>query len=157
LNVDDWQPADGNGTTGDVTATKIVKRELSLTSLTAWSGIPELQDISGIGIYQSSFTLGTASMPLSADMGAYIILAKFNGSFRIKINNHQLPSCDPFSLKYDIGPYVINGTNTVEVEVASSLLNRMRAVFPDVYGGSSRQAFGLVGVTIQPYTQAEIV
>ncbi|KFY84304.1 hypothetical protein V500_09419 [Pseudogymnoascus sp. VKM F-4518 (FW-2643)] len=157
LNVDDWQPADGNGTTGNVTATRIVKHELSLSSLTAWSDILELQDVSGIGIYQTNFTLGTASMPLFSDMGAYIKLSKFNGSFRIKINDQPLPPCDPFSLQYDIGAYVINGTNTVEIEVAFSLLNRMRVVFPDVYGGSSRQAFGLVGVTIQPYTQAVIV
>ncbi|KFZ24069.1 hypothetical protein V502_01445 [Pseudogymnoascus sp. VKM F-4520 (FW-2644)] len=157
LNVDDWQPADANGTTGNVTATRIVKHELSLSSLTAWSDIPELQDISGIGIYHTNFTLGTASMPLFSDMGAYIKLSKFNGSFRIKINDQPLPPCVRFSLQYDIGAYVINGTNTVEIEVAFSLLNRMRVVFPDVYGGSSRQAFGLVGVTIQPYTQAVIV
>jgi hypothetical protein len=156
LNVDDWQPAECNGTTGDVTATKIVKHELSLTSLTAWSGIAEIQDVSGVGTYRTNFTLGTASIPLSSDMGAYIVLSKFNGSFRIKINE-QLPPCDPFSLKYDIGAYVVNGTNTVEIEVASSLLSSMRVVFPDVYGGNARQAFGLVGVTIQPYTQAAIV
>lgn len=35
LNMDDWQPADGNGTTGDVTSTRIVKHGLSLTSLNA--------------------------------------------------------------------------------------------------------------------------
>ncbi|KFY05471.1 hypothetical protein V492_08523 [Pseudogymnoascus sp. VKM F-4246] len=157
LDVDDWQPAEGNGTTGNVTATHTVKHQLSLTSLTAWSGIAELQDVSGVGTYKTSFTLGTASIPLSSDMGAHIILSKFNGSFRIKINDQPLPPCDPFALKYDIGEYVHNGTNTVEIEVASSLLNRMRAVFPDVYGGSARQAFGLVGVMIQPYTQAVIV
>lgn len=157
LNIDDWQPAEGSGTTGDITATKIVKHELSLTSLTAWSGIAEIQDVSGIGTYRTNFTLGTASTSLSSDMGAYIILSKFNGSFRIKINDQQLPPCDPFSLKYDIGAYVVNGTNTVEIDVASSLLSRMRVVFPDVCGGNERQAFGLVGVTIQTYAQAVIV
>lgn len=96
-------------------------------------------------------------MPLPNHMGAYIKLSKFNGSFRIKINDQPLPPCDPFSLQYDIGAHVVNGTNTVEIEVAFSLLDRMRVVFLDVYGGSLRQAFGLVGVTIQPYTQTVIV
>jgi len=41
LAFDDWQPADGNGTTGDLTATKLVRHNLSLTSLTDWTTISD--------------------------------------------------------------------------------------------------------------------
>ena len=154
LDVDDWQPANGNGTTGDVTATKFVKHNLNLTSLAAWDSVSELEDVSGNGTYSTTFVLGSKLDPFTDDMGAYLQLTQFNGSFRAKVNGESLPPLDQLSLEFDIGDFLKNGTNTIEIEVATSLLNRMRVVSPSAYGDVPRQSFGLLGVTIQPYRQA---
>ena len=42
----------------------------------------------------------------------------------------------------------------IEVEVASTLINRLRTVTPAVYGVATRQAYGLVGpVRLVPYAE----
>lgn len=156
LNVDDWQPANGDGTTGNVTETKIVNHSLSLDSLRTWPSITELADVSGIGTYNTSFTLGTSTTPFSTEMGAYLKATAFGGSFRIAVNGKAIGPSDQLALQFDIGPYVKNGTNTLEIEIATTLLNRMRVLYPDVYGSRSRSNYGLMGVTIQPYTQVAV-
>lgn len=156
LNVDDWQPANGDGTTGNVTETKIVKHSLSLDSLRTWPSITELADVSDIGTYNTSFTLGTSTTPLSAGVGAFLKATVFGGSFRITVNGKSIGPSDQLALQFDIGPYVKNGTNTLEIEIATTLLNRMRVLYPDVYGSRSRSNYGLMGVTIQPYTQVAV-
>ncbi|KAF9886174.1 hypothetical protein FE257_012000 [Aspergillus nanangensis] len=153
LTVDDWQPADGDGTTGNITATKYVRHTLTLTSLTDWTAIEDLQDVSGNGTYSTTFTLGTTETPYSNRTGAYLALEKFNGSFRTKVNGISLPALDQMALQYDISQWLKNGSNSIEIEVATSLLNRMRIVQPDIYT-PDRQAFGLLGVRIKPFSQA---
>ena len=81
---------------------------------------------------------------------------RFNGSFRVKINGVKLPALDQLAFEYDVGSYVKSGSNTIEIEVAGSLLNRMRVLFPSAYGSRGKQGFGLLGVTIQPYRQVQI-
>jgi hypothetical protein len=54
----------------------------------------------------------------------------------------------------DVGPLLRRGRNVVEVEVASTLINRLRTVTPAVYGPVPRQAYGLVGpVRLVPYAE----
>lgn len=94
LDVDDWQPADGDGTTGDISTTTLVRHSLNLTSLVAWTSIEDLQDVSGNGTYSTTFSLGTASNPYNNSTGAYLQFKKFNGSFRVAINGEALPALD---------------------------------------------------------------
>lgn len=54
----------------------------------------------------------------------------------------------------DLGHRMRRGRNEIEVEVASTLLNRLRTVTPDVYGVAVRRAYGLVGpVRLVPYVE----
>lgn len=57
----------------------------------------------------------------------------------------------------DVGPWLKRGDNTIEVEVATTLANRLRVSDPDVYGGLARQQYGLTGpVRLVPYGQARV-
>ncbi|KAF3024971.1 hypothetical protein E8E14_013789 [Neopestalotiopsis sp. 37M] len=150
LVIDDWQPADGNGTSGDVTATTKVRHEIQLQSLLPWTSIPELVETSGNATYSADFTAN----PQTNTTGYYVKFAKFNGSFRMRLNGVSLPPLDQTELNFDISQWLQNGTNLIEVELASSLLNRMKATYPSVYSGLSSQSFGLTGVTIQPFSKA---
>jgi hypothetical protein len=47
------------------------------------------------------------------------------------------------------------GRNSIEVEVATSLINRLRTATPSIYGIATRQDYGLLGpVRVLPYRQA---
>ncbi|OLT37879.1 hypothetical protein BJF79_28695 [Actinomadura sp. CNU-125] len=59
--------------------------------------------------------------------------------------------------KVDVGPYLRRGRNTIEVEVATTLNNRLRVSDPDVYGPASRQDYGLIGpVRLVPYAEEAV-
>ncbi|KAL4905926.1 hypothetical protein BDW74DRAFT_177622 [Aspergillus multicolor] len=157
LQLDDWQPAgtsNGNSS-ADITATTLVRHDVNLTSLAPWPSIAGIEDVSGNATYTATFTLGTAKTSYSSKaMGAYLTFTKFNGSFRVSVNGESLPPLDQMGVQFDISRWLKNGTNTLEVEVASTLMNRMRIVYPDVYGSYKRQEFGLRGVSLVPFSQA---
>jgi hypothetical protein len=144
LTVQDYQPGLTN------TTTTIIHHTVQLEQLTVWTNITELLDVSGIGTYTTSFTLHD----WPSDAGAMLQIPSFLGSFRITVNGDKLPPVDQLDIEFDIGAYLKSGKNSLAIEVATTLLNRMRIVEPDVYGVATRQAFGLVGpVIIAPYRE----
>jgi hypothetical protein len=148
LAVSSWLP----GATATETTTE--KISVSLTSLAAWPAIPALQDVSGIGTYTATITLG-ADWPRRT--GAYLELGEVFDTVRVTLNGKQLDPVDLINPVVDLGTRLVRGTNTLVVEVASTLNNRLRVTNPAVFGGSARQAYGLVGpVRIVPYGQVAL-
>lgn len=147
LDVQDYRP----GTTNS--STTIIQHHINLEPLTPWTNITELADVSGIGTYKTSFSL----KDWPADAGATLQLPSSQGSFRLKVNGKALPSVDQLAVEFDIGDWLRSGSNTLEVELATTLLNRLRVSDPAVYGIAARQSFGLVGpVLIVPYREKVI-
>lgn len=57
----------------------------------------------------------------------------------------------------DLGTRLRRGSNTVEVEVVTPLGNRLRVPGPEVYGGLTRQPYGLLGpVRVVPYGEVPV-
>ncbi len=150
LQVQDWQP------TSDINSTDTiyVNHTLQMDTLAPWTSFPELQDASGMGWYTTSFDLGSE---WPADAGAMLSIPNFVGSFRLTLNGEKLPPQDQLDVLFDVGPWLKQGVNTIEVEVATTLLNRMRVAEPSVYGIATRQAYGLVSpLDLMPYREAKI-
>ncbi|TDD04058.1 alpha-L-rhamnosidase [Nonomuraea deserti] len=142
LEVEDWRP----GATPD--RTDKVVHELSLDALLPWTEIPELADVSGIGTYTTTVDL---------DGPAYLELGEVTDTCRVRVNGRRLDPVDQISPVVDAGPYLRRGTNTIEVEVATPLGNRLRTADPDVYGGLKRQPYGLKGpVRLLPYGEERV-
>lgn len=145
LAVEDWQPGD--------TATETVRpvRSVHLDALAPWSQVPGLEDVSGVGVYSTVVDLGADWGP--AD-GAVLELGEVNDTFRVRVNGRQVAPCDVLDTTVDLGGLLRKGRNEIEVEVATTLINRLRTVTPAVYGPVPRQAYGLVGpVRLVPYTE----
>jgi hypothetical protein len=78
-------------------------------------------------------------------------------TYRVTVNGRALPPADQLTPVVDVGPYLRRGTNTIEVEVATSLLNRLRVANAPVFGVAKRQNYGLVGpVRLVPYGRAVV-
>jgi hypothetical protein len=45
----------------------------------------------------------------------------------------------------DVGRYLVAGENTIQVQVATTLNNRLRVEQPDVFASQPRQDHGLLG------------
>lgn len=145
----------------DTIATK-TNTTYNLPSLLPWSSISSsLQNVSGRGYYSTSFTWP----PSSPASGAFIDLGAIVHSVRVWVNGHVLPPLDVTAAKADIGKFLVEGINEVEVVVASPLGNALRAVWDELLASGQAPAaavpgvaeYGLVGdVRIVPYMSYEI-
>ena len=148
LELEDWQPG------AAVTDTLKPVRTLDLAALAPWSGLPDCADVSGIGRYRTVVDLGTDWTELD---GAYLELGEVNDTFRVSVNGVRTAPSDVLDTVVDLAGLLQPGPNAIEVEVASTLINRLRTVTPAVYGATPRQAYGLVGpVRLVPYVEAAV-
>lgn len=147
LAAEDWQPG------GNAVETVKPVVTVQLDGLVPWSTIPQLQDSSGIGRYSTSIDVPASWAPST---GAVLDLGAVNDTFRIWVNGRLAPTSGPLRPQLDIGGLLHPGRNTIEVEVATSLINRLRTVTPSIYGVAKRQNYGLLGpVRLLPYVEAD--
>ncbi|MGW3458981.1 hypothetical protein ACWDE9_05070 [Streptomyces olivaceoviridis] len=148
LEVEDWYP----GSTA--TRTERVRRTLTLDALAPWSKIPELADSAGVGRYRTGVTLPD---DWTASHGAVLELGQVSDTVRVTVNGTSVPAVDRLHPVVDVGPYLRGGDNSIEIEVATPLINRLRVAQPSVFGTAARQDHGLVGpVRLVPYAQAVV-
>ncbi|MFS8204030.1 glycosyl hydrolase [Streptomyces sp. CWNU-52B] len=148
LRVQDWRPG------ASATRTTVVTHDLTLDALVPWSQIPELADVSGIGRYRTTVTLGRG---WTGGHGARLELGAVTDTCRVTVNGHRLDPVDQIRPVVDLGGLLERGDNVIEVEVATPLANRLRISDPGVYGGLTRAAYGLLGpVRLVPYGEARI-
>jgi len=146
LAAEDWQP----GPTATQTVKPVVT--VSLDALVPWSSIPALADASGVGRYTTTVTL---PQMWTAGVGATLDLGTVNDTFRVWANGQRVPPAGILNSRADLGNLLRLGANTIEVEVATTLINRLRTVTPAIYGVATRQAYGLLGpVRLLPYAEA---
>ncbi|MFE9680522.1 glycosyl hydrolase [Streptomyces sp. NPDC006285] len=148
LHVQDWRPG------ASATRTTVVEHDLTLDALVPWSQIPELADVSGIGRYRTTVTLGRG---WTGGHGAHLELGTVTDTCRVTVNGHRLDPIDQIHPVADLGGLLGRGPNVIEIEVATPLANRLRVSDPGVYGGLARAAYGLLGpVRLVPYGEARI-
>jgi hypothetical protein len=149
LEVEDWKPGDGP------TETVRPTRSLHLDALAPWSEVPGLEDVSGIGRYRTVVDLGR---DWTAADGALLELGEVSDTFRVTVNGHDVGPNDVLDTTVDLGQHLHSGRNVIEVEVASTLINRLRTVTPEVYAEVDRQEYGLIGpVRLVPYAERRIL
>lgn len=145
------------------TANQISSCELGrLPKLAPWTSIPGLQNVSGVGVYSSSFYVGSPP----SDYGTTISFGPVLNTLRAWINGHLLPPLDITDARADISAYVVQGHNVVKVEVTSNLFNAVKSRInstssafipadltnPAGYNGRNFMDFGLLGpVMVESY------
>lgn len=96
------------------------------TELKPWKDIAQLgPEVSGVGSYKTTFRLPD---DWNASNGASLSLGSTNGnSAAVYVNGIKGPPVDISRLKTDISKLLVPGENTLEVEVSSTLNNRLLA------------------------------
>lgn len=136
--------------------------EEQLATLTTASGdAPSMAQVSGIGTYTTTFTLPEGWTDAN---GAYLQIGSTNGSIvQVFVNGEKAPGVDTRTLRTDISDLLVEGENTIEVRLATTLTNRM--IERDYQNNDSRwteefptvQDYGMTGeVSIVPYTVAQV-
>ncbi len=140
-------------TTGSTLFSDAIWRELAPFRLGAtlkpWNQIdPSLAHVSGTGTYKGTFKLHEG---WENSGSAYLDLGDLDDSFTVTINGKELPALDQEKYIVDLGPYAKSGVNTISVQVATTLYNRV--------AGSGKK-YGLQGtggmVIVQPYRMKRV-
>lgn len=161
LIIEAWNPpADLEA---DQTKPSLSNSTHKITSLKPWNAISDdLRNVSGRGFYSTSFDWPPVNG--SAD-GAMLYMGAIVNTARAWVNGNQLPPLDPTNATADIGDFLMNGTNKVEIVVGTTLSNVMRKIWQDVKSSGTlwlgpepvEQEYGLVqNVTVVPYRSTMI-
>ncbi|KAM6504798.1 hypothetical protein FSOLCH5_015288 [Fusarium solani] len=154
LTLQSWVPSSN---TSDSHSTIETLRLGSQSTLVPWSKIPAAQNASGIGIYTATFTLHRSTFLKSDQMAILIDFGPVLNTLRAWVNGKELPAVDITDAVADISNFVVEGENTVKVEVSSTLFNAVKArvdwvknmgsgpSVPDFYNAADWQPYGLVG------------
>ena len=148
LRVDDWLPAtEGQKASQTNHETAII----GATPLVPWSAIAQLTDSSGVGTYRATVTVPAEFTRAS---GVLLDLGGIRGAFRVRVNGRWVGASDQLSSLVDLQNLLRPGhSNTIEVDVASTLVNRLRVTRAQ-YAARARQDYGLLGpVQLLPYAE----
>jgi hypothetical protein len=157
LVVESWTPP-----TINMSSIEAVKSNTSyeVTSLEPWHQLStSLRNVSGRGFYSTKFSWPPVQGGSEAD-GAILDLGALTCLSRVSVNGHQLAPLDPTNPIADLGPYLVNGTNDVDIILTTTLGNSLRPVWEDLRT-SGTPAFGpvpavednglVLPVTVKPY------
>ena len=127
LEVESWTKGD-QPTESQKTSISVGELERMET----WDKIPGLEDASGIGVYTTSFEWGADNGD-----GAYLDMGRIKDAFGLKVNGETVTvnQIDPCP---DISACLKDGENTVEITIATSLLNALLAENRDVLNDAGR-------------------
>lgn len=154
LTIESWEPD------SDPSNTHSVKKHLDLgpqEPLLPWSEISGAQNVSGVGYYSANFDIPKLCQLPREQTATIIDFGVVHNSLRAWVNGKQLPAVDIMDAQLDISDYVVQGDNSIRVEVSSTLFNAVKArvdwiknsgigpLNPALYTGVDWQPHGLVG------------
>jgi hypothetical protein len=154
LDVESWGPGAAQDTDTKTALDPIALSANGAGKLPAWTSIPGLESVSGIGTYTTTVQLPAA---WTGGHGAYLDLGSVFDTFTVKVNGASLPALDQMNpSRIDVGSYLHAGANTIEVREATTLRNKVLTVAGQAGGsGTTRQDYGLIGpVRLVPYGEA---
>jgi hypothetical protein len=112
--MEDWRP-EGR-----------LRSSLNLSELRDWRELVELADVSGVAIYRAKVTLGPGWN--GGVVATRLDLGRVEGSVQVRVNGHLVSAQCVAIPPVDVQPYLLDGTNNVEIEVATTLNNRLVAL-----------------------------
>ncbi|KAL6922539.1 hypothetical protein FSST1_006565 [Fusarium sambucinum] len=151
LTLESWIPGP------DETKSASVKKVMNLDTqkvLKPWSEMSGVQNISGVGTYTATFQIPRVP---GKDSVAVLQFGPVLNTMRAWVNDKQLPAIDIYDAQIDVSDYLVSGSNTVRVEVASTLFNAVKArvdyvkangigpASPVLYTSVDWQKHGLIG------------
>lgn len=154
LRIQSWEP--------DTNESNIhsVQKPLYLgiqESFRPWSGIPQAQNISGVGFYSATFKIPKLCQLAHNQTVTTIDFGVVHHTLRAWVNDQKVPAVDMMDAKLDISEYVVQGLNSLRVETSRTLFNAAKArvdwvknsgsglLNPELYTNVDWQPHGLVG------------
>ncbi|KAF2997001.1 hypothetical protein E8E14_003122 [Neopestalotiopsis sp. 37M] len=155
LTVQDWSPQYPNKTGVNSSATvKEWLPTMGLTELMPWPNITSLEFASGVGLYNTTINL---TRPNNSTR-IFLSIGDVEGTYGVSFNGKEIADVDQFGNRdIEITSLVLVGTNNLEIIVATTLWNKLRQTWPEIYGSLDAQSIGLLGPVWVYYLQAMMI
>jgi hypothetical protein len=129
LVIEDWHSAPDRY----AVQTEIRRQTFKAVSLKPWSELDSsLENVSGVGHYTSSFAV--PHFRGNETLAAILHLPPIQNTVRVYLDGHRLPPVDPVNPKIDLTGMVKRGMSyTIEVEVTTTLFNRVKNEADDIF------------------------
>jgi hypothetical protein len=83
-------------------------------------------------------------------------LGKVEGAVRIFVNGQEIKKIDLLADEHNLGR-LRAGTNQLSVQIATTLLNRLRVFIPDSFARLKPQEYGIHGpIEVKPYILVKV-
>lgn len=151
LSIESWGP---DAEAPELYATKKTTVDFGETALMSWDnlavsdeqlaelGVESMEAVSGIGYYTTEIELENAGEAyLRLDHGTDMIT-------EITVNGQPVKELDPTNTRYYLGDMLTTGTNTIQIKLNSTLINRMRIENP-MYESLAKGTYGLTEAVIE--------
>ncbi|KAL0564854.1 hypothetical protein V5O48_017182 [Marasmius crinis-equi] len=115
LNITAWTPPTN---LSQVESVLVPYPPINLTQgLVPWDQLDGHQNTSGVGTYVTTFDWAHSGVGVQLDFGSVV------HTLKAWVNGEEIPTADPTRPVVDISGFVKEGTNTIRVDAASTLLN----------------------------------
>lgn len=125
IHLNNWNLQIESWTKGNTPAD--MKKEIinvgKVTNLIAWNKVENLQNVSGIGTYTTTFNL-------PEKINAELQLQGAKDTIEVQVNG-KIVALDPIDGRVDISRFLQAGQNILQIKVASTLLNALLKENPD--------------------------
>ena len=153
LRIDSWGPDKTTEAVADTIHTPIELGEIALGSWNdmtapadqlAAADVSSLSEVVGVAVYETKVTLEKPD-------GAYLVLDHGDDMITgITVNGQPVADLAPNSDRYDLGSLLAEGENTIQVELSTTLINRIHVEDP-MFASNPTGSYGLTGAAIVPY------
>lgn len=153
LTIESWGPDEA---TPEITDTQKVLMEIGETPLVVWNdlaateeqlartGAASMDEVAGIGTY-------TIQVELEKLDGAYLVLEHGDDMITgITVNGNEIADLAANSDRFDLGSYLVEGSNTIRVKLATTMMNRVR-VEDSMFASLEPGTYGLTSAQLVPY------
>ena len=153
LTIESWGPDES---TEEVTDTLKTPIEIGETALMVWNDLPATQeqlDATGAASMDEVIGIGTYTAEIELEQldGAFLEIEHGDDMITgITVNGVEIADLAASSDRFDLGSCLVEGTNTIEIKLATTMINRVRVVDP-LFESLEPGTYGITSVQIVPY------
>lgn len=154
LTIESWGPEPDTEEQYDTRKAAI---DIGETTLTSWenltvpaealeeTGAASMADVSGIGTYKTEVEVtGATGAYLTLEHGCDMVTS-------ILVNGQEVTYLNPLTNTFDLGNVLVEGKNTIEIKLSTTLINRTR-VENALFENCAQRSYGITSATLTPYT-----
>ncbi|GHJ86345.1 hypothetical protein NliqN6_2747 [Naganishia liquefaciens] len=144
IHVQSWEPPPKGSTRSSDVQLHSKKFELE-ARLPGWQDVQGLQNVSGTAVYRTTFECPLIQESSQGGLPNKVVVEfePITDAHQWFLNGSTVPGSDRLSGRLDLTSCVKEGKNVLELKIATTLTNRMRKVYPQLFKNRAAEQHGV--------------